>query len=111
MPDALRRIGRLLDTAPDPGAAADVDLWVFLPGPAALAAAGLARDAVPYPALLDRSVVASTLVTGLELARQGRITLAQEEQLGAIIVRARHEPPPRWDADTGAALSHTSAIG
>ena len=111
VPHAVRRIEQWLGTVSDVGASAGVDLWVFLPGPAALAAAGLARDAVLDPALLDRSVVASTLVAGLELARQGRITLAQEEQLGAIIVRARHEPPPRSDADTGAALGHTSAVG
>ena len=86
VPHAVRRIERLLGTAPNPGAAAGVDLWVFLPGPAALEAAGLARDPVPDPALLDRSAAASTLVAALELARQGRVTLAQDESFGAITV-------------------------
>ena len=54
----------------------------------ALAAVGLAPGAVPDPALLDRSAVASTLVAGLELAREGRLTLAQQEGFGGIEVSA-----------------------
>jgi hypothetical protein len=48
--------------APDLGTVAGVDLWLFLPGPTALEAAGLARDSVPDPVLLDRSAMTSTLV-------------------------------------------------
>ena len=42
---------------------------------------------MPDPALLDRSVAASTLVAGLELAREGALTLEQEEGFGPITVR------------------------
>jgi hypothetical protein len=62
VPDALGRIKRLLGMTPDPGAVAGVDLWLFLPGPEALEAAGLTRDSVPDLVLLDRSAMTSTLV-------------------------------------------------
>jgi len=64
-----------------------VSLWSFLPGPEALEAAGLAADTVPDPALLWRSAAASTLIAGLELAREGHLTLAQEELFGDVRIR------------------------
>ena len=108
VPDALGRIEPLLGTAPDPDAAAGVNLWRFLPGPKALEAAGLVRDAVPDPALLCRSAVASTLVAGLELARQGQITLAQDEGFGSIHVHAVSAVAPAGQ-DAEAALGTASA--
>jgi chromatin segregation and condensation protein Rec8/ScpA/Scc1 (kleisin family) len=100
VPDALARMEQLLGAAPGPEAiSGNADLWRFLPdaadlGAADLDAADLAPATGPDPALLCRSAAAGTFVAALELARQGWISLAQEEPLGTIIVRARHEPPP-----------------
>ena len=58
-----------------------MSLWSFLPDCTALVAAGVAEQGVAEPeqaACLCRSAVASTLVAGLELARQGRLSLGQE---------------------------------
>lgn len=66
--DARQRILALLDTLPD-GAA----LERFLPDPE------VACDVPARAALRRRSAWASTLLAGLELARQGDIALAQEE--------------------------------
>jgi len=74
VPDALARIRRLLPELPNGSAFAD-----FLP------------EVAPEPPDYDlrcRSAVASTLVAGLELARQGQITLAQDEGFGDIQIRA-----------------------
>ena len=86
VPDALARIARLLPKRLGAAASESSSLWSFLPDAATLAAAGLAPGTVPDPALLCRSAVASTLVAGLELARQGQITLAQDEAFGGITV-------------------------
>lgn len=90
VPDALARMERLLPglLGSAAGAEGGASLWSFLPGPATLAAAGLDPGAVPDTALLRRSAVASTLVAGLELAREGRLALAQEELFGNVQVRA-----------------------
>ena len=86
VPDALARIVRLLPKRLGAAASESSSLWSFLPDTATLAATGLAPGTVPDPALLCRSAVASTLVAGLELARQGQITLAQDEAFGGITV-------------------------
>ena len=75
----------LLGAAAGPDGAAS--LWRFLPDDECLASAGLAGEAVPDPALLRHSMVASTFVAGLELAREGHLTLAQEELFGDVQVR------------------------
>ena len=87
VPDAIARITRLLPALRD-AAPSDTSLWRFLPDAECLASAGLARDTVPDPGLLCRSMVASTLVAGLELAREGALALGQEESFGAIQVKA-----------------------
>ena len=96
-PHALRRIGRLLAEAAGPEAGTDLgaDLWCFLPDAEDLAAAvgGAPDAAVPDPALLARSAAASTFVAALELAREGRLTVAQEQDFGAIQVHARNDAP------------------
>ncbi len=74
VPDALARIRRLLPELPNGGA-----LTRFLPQ--------VALEPPEYD-LRCRSAVASTLVAGLELARQGTLTLGQEESFGAIGVRS-----------------------
>ena len=91
VPDALARMEKLLPELL--GAAPDdtTSLWRFLPDremlDALAAAAGSAGEDRTRPC---RSAVASTLVAALELARQGRLTLAQQkdEGFGAIDVHA-----------------------
>jgi segregation and condensation protein A len=94
--DALARITRLLPELPGaagraaPGQGGGVSLWSFLPDRAALLAAGVAEQGMAEPeqaACLCRAAVASTLVAGLELARQGQLTLGQEEAFGDVVVR------------------------
>jgi segregation and condensation protein A len=74
VPDAIARITRLLPELPDGST-----LTRFLPQ--------VALEPPQYD-LRCRSAVASTLVAGLELARQGQLTLGQEESFGGIQVRA-----------------------
>jgi len=74
VPDAIARITRLLPELPDGSA-----LTRFLPQVA---------PELPQYDLRCRSAVASTLVAGLELAREGQLTLGQEESFGAIGVRS-----------------------
>lgn len=85
---ALAHLHRLLAEqrggAATAGQEGGTSLWRFLPDAAALEAAGLAPGAVPDAALLSRSAAASTFVAGLELAREGRLALAQTEGFGAI---------------------------
>ena len=114
---ALARVRALLPeqrgAKPDGGAS----LWSFLPDAECLAAASLAREAVPDPALLCRSMVASTFAAGLELARESRIRLAQDEAFGTIDVHAvedvrAYASPPLAAPEaqlTGAALGDTPA--
>ncbi len=86
VPDALARIRRLLGTL---GAPDGVSLWRFLPDPGALAARATGPGQnVPDQAALCRSALASTLVAGLELARQGQLTLVQAQSFGTITVYA-----------------------
>ena len=74
MPDALARLRRLLPATAPEGAA----LEGFLPDVAdgAEAGAGLRR----------RAALASTLVAGLEMARDGTAALAQEAPFGVVRV-------------------------
>jgi len=72
VPDALARLRRLLPVMPD-GAA----LERFLPD-----TEGGRRDA----ALLRRAALASTLLAGLELGREGAASLSQATAFGAILV-------------------------
>ena len=77
VPDAIARIRRLLPEMPDGST-----LVRFLPAVA------------PEPPEYDlrcRSAVASTLVAGLELAREGRVALGQKESFGGISVRAAQD--------------------
>jgi len=74
VPDALARITRLLPELPDGST-----LTRFLPQ--------VALEPPEYD-LRCRSAVASTLVAGLELARQGTLTLGQEESFGTVEVHA-----------------------
>jgi len=71
--DALGRLAALLGTARD-----WTSLDRFLPD----AAAGLPR----------RAAVASTLVAGLEMAREGRLRLRQDAPFGPVLVRAEGLP-------------------
>ncbi len=93
VPNALARMGRLLPELLGPVALGGVSLWRFLPGAEILEAAGLAPGTVPDPALLDCSAVASTFVAALELARQGRLAVAQAEAFGAIDLHSVEEAP------------------
>jgi len=92
VPDALASMGRRLPELLGAGLEG-ASLWRFLPGPAALEAAGLGLGTVRDTALLCRSVVASTLIASLELARRGELKLAQEENFGAIQVHAGDDRP------------------
>ncbi len=78
VPDALARLRRLLPTVPQ-GAA----LERFLPD---IAAGG------PDAALRRRAALASTLLAGLELSREGAASLSQGEGFGAIVVAPAATP-------------------
>ncbi len=73
--NALAQLGRLLETLPDWST-----LEAFLP-------AGLEQG----PA--RRGAIAATLVAGLELARDGRLTLVQEHDFGPIRLRQARSAP------------------
>nr|WP_282572334.1 segregation/condensation protein A [Roseomonas acroporae] len=73
VPDALGRIAALLQEAP----AAGLPLEACLPP--------LEPDAPDRP-LRRRAALASTLVAGLELAREGTATIEQEEPFGSISI-------------------------
>jgi segregation and condensation protein A len=73
VPDALARLRRMLPRVPPEGAA----LERFLPETAA---------GGPNAALRRRAALASTLLAGLELNRDGVATLAQEEAFGPILL-------------------------
>lgn len=79
--DALRRLGRMLGTLP-PG-------WNrldrFLPE------SGEAEAADPRQ---HRAALASTLLAGLELARDGAVELHQEDGFGPILLRAANDTSP-----------------
>ena len=72
VPDALARLRRMLPTLPE-GAA----LERFLPETAA---------EEPDAALRRRAALASTLLAGLEMGREGAATLSQREAFGGIVV-------------------------
>jgi segregation and condensation protein A len=74
VPDALARLRRLLPGLPD-----GAPLERFLPEPGG----GDAPDA----ALLRRAALASTLLAGLEMSREGRAELAQDMAFGTVCVR------------------------
>jgi segregation and condensation protein A len=70
--DALRRLGSLLGSLPDWSS-----LERFLP------------DGVMSDPMEKRAAMSSTLLAGLELARDGRLHLRQEEAFGPILVGPR----------------------
>ena len=73
VPDALARLRRMLPAVPPEGAT----LERFLPEPA---------DGGPGAALRHRAALASTLLAGLELGREGAASLSQGEAFGTIVV-------------------------
>jgi segregation and condensation protein A len=68
--DALRRLGAMMDQAPD-----WTELQRFLP------------EVTAVEPLARRAAIASTLLAGLEMARGGAIDLRQEESFGPIMLR------------------------
>ena len=74
VPDALARTRAVLAERPEGG-----DLSSFLP---------LIADNAGDRALQARAAVASTLVAGLELAREGVLALQQAEDFGTVIMAA-----------------------
>jgi segregation and condensation protein A len=93
--DALPHLRRCLAVAPDGG-----PLAAFLPR---------LDGTDPGRTLRCRAAVASTLVAGLELARDGALTLEQEAAWAPI----RIHPPARGAADPTAAAAHAelAAVG
>jgi segregation and condensation protein A len=77
--NALERLGRLLGSLPDWSS-----LEVFLPE-------GL-EDGIPR-----RAAHAATLIAGLEMAKDGRLNLRQDERFGPILLR--HKTPEFGAAD------------
>jgi segregation and condensation protein A len=75
VPDAIARIGQLLQTLPDGGA-----LAAFLPPIA---------DAEPVRTLRCRAALSSTLIAGLELAREGALAMDQDAAWRPIRLRHR----------------------
>ncbi|MHB0669002.1 segregation/condensation protein A [Roseomonas mucosa] len=73
VPDALERIRTILGQDPERG-----DLILFLPP---------LPHVVPEQSLQARAALASTLMAGLELARDGVLNLSQEEIFGPIRFR------------------------
>ena len=78
--DAMERMRILLGALPG-----DTPLTAFLPE--------MDRDGAKHP-LLARSGIASTLMAGLELEREGVLTLNQETPFAAITVRLSLNPTP-----------------
>jgi segregation and condensation protein A len=72
VPDALARLRRILPTLPE-----GAPLERFLPEPV---------DDGPDAAFRRRAALASTLLAGLELGREGVASLSQEGAFGAIVV-------------------------
>jgi segregation and condensation protein A len=74
--DALRRLGDMLGTMPDWAA-----LERFLPS--------VSNGAMEPPSAMEyRAALASTFLAGLELARDGKLRLRQDDMFGPILVRA-----------------------
>ncbi len=74
--DALRRLGAMMNEAPD-----WTELQRFLP------------EIVSAEPLAWRAALASTLLAGLEMARGGAIDLRQEESFGPIMLRQGQASP------------------
>lgn len=88
--DARARILRLLGTSLQPQ-----PLARLLPGPTSGEGTAPARAGAPLTprdALLRRSGWASAFAASLELAKQGQVTLTQDEGFAPILVRATTEP-------------------
>lgn len=88
--DARARILRLLGTSPQPQ-----PLERLLPEPDSregTVPAHAGAQPTPRDALLRRSGWASSFAASLELAKQGQVTLTQDEGIGPILVRAGAEP-------------------
>lgn len=82
--DVLARMRRLLSELADEGGAAGATLARFMP---------LVARAPPRYELRCRAALASTLMAELELAREGEVTLGQNEAWAPVEVRTRPEPP------------------
>jgi segregation and condensation protein A len=80
VPDALARLRRMLPAMPPEGAA----LERFLPE--------MTDDDGPDAALRRRAALASTLLAGLELGREGAASLSQAAVFGAIVVAPAGPP-------------------
>ena len=88
--DARARILRLLGTSPQP---LPLDQLLPEPGPGVgTAPAHAGAQPTPLDALLRCSGWASSFAASLELARQGQVTLTQDEGFAPILVRAEPEP-------------------
>ena len=78
--DAVERFRRMLERTPEGGLLED-SLPELPPGS-------------PDAALRRRSALASTLVAGLELARNGALDLAQEKPFGPVLILLLNENAP-----------------
>ncbi len=77
--NALERIGRMLGAVPD-----WASLEQFLPESL--------EDGLPR-----RAAIAATLIAGLEMAKDGRLNLRQDEKFGPILMRGRPEELDQGD--------------
>lgn len=84
MEEALRHLGALIGGAPD-----WTELAAFLP------------EGWRGPGPRRRSGLAATLAAGLELVRQGRAEIAQEQAFGPVRLRARAVPETAREAGHG----------
>jgi len=90
--DARARIFQLLRSSPQPQ-----PLARLLPEPSpgdSTVPAHAGATPTPRGALLRRSGWAGAFAASLELAKQGQVTLTQDEGFAPILVRARPEPEP-----------------
>ena len=94
MPDALARLRRMLPAVPPEGAA----LERFLPE---------TTDDGPDAVLWRRAALASTLLAGLELGREGAASLLQEEAFGGIVVA----PAGQSDSAQGGTRAEVGRVG
>jgi segregation and condensation protein A len=93
VPDALARLRRILPTLPE-GAALDR----FLPA---------AISDGPNAALRHRAALASTLLAGLEMCREGNAAMRQREAFGEVVVAPAWPPEP----SQGGAQAEVEGVG
>ena len=94
VPDALARLRRMLPATPE-----GAPLECFLPETAA---------GGPDAALRRRAALASTLLAGLELGREGAASLSQAEAFGAIVVAPHGQSDPAYG---GARAEEVERVG